>query len=116
MFAAMFSGIKGIIPDRTFRQTLFCSTLIANFLCLLGFSSGYVSAGPDGKRQYHGLVWDLETALYAVGVVVLSAVAFFRARYYKDDQMRWGARAIACFLPLLTLGMCSFGLVDLTDK
>ncbi|NNG03126.1 MAG: hypothetical protein HKM95_03385 [Inquilinus sp.] len=94
-------GFKGLGVDRTTRHTVLFIVGIANIATLIfalervveEVDGAYVTIAPD--MAFYGLL-----ALS----VILSVVSYFLPQY-QDKETRFGARAMACGLPIAVVAI-----------
>ena len=82
------------------------------YLLIVGFLVSFYAGDNRGSLEWRELSWDLPTSFFAVALVACAATAFVLARYYEDDQLRFGARLLASILPLAICAMIGLGLIE----
>ena len=85
----MFGNIQGLRFSRSTKHTVLFTGLCINVFLLFNLLAK-PTLGPD--YEYIGL---------CAVVAVIAVAGYFLAGDYADVETRWGARVLACFIPLL---------------
>ena len=106
---------RNVRRDRRWQSGVMAFCVLAELICIAGYTGGYFDREPGGELQWHAFGWDGQTIAYTVALGLVWVLGLVVAGYYTRPIWVWRGRVMVS-LPIVLFLFLAFGWVQLGPR